>query len=247
MEATPQLGRSRWWLAGSLTALLASTGCCGSFVVSGRYHYEAFSPDDVAVAVEEPNCGAEHESCPPPMLVGPQIVLPAIPLPDLPSVPEYCCEKRQQWQQTAAAMQTSVAQFLQPGPPPPVKPPHSRFHPLPTQPVFAPRPEYKPPELLGIEPKQPKDGESRDPKPAEEIPTPAAEIEAGELLREPTWHDLPPPRPLLTPAAPEALPMPQPRADDQAPRPLPHDESRGSVAPIRFEWVEPNPLRAGKK
>ena len=90
-----------------------------------------------------------------------------------------------------------------------MRPPHPRFLPVPTRPVFAPRPEYEPPHPLGLVP-VPHFGE----------PTPA-------ILDE---HE---PPPLVAPES--ALPLPSPHeAPREAPRDAPRDEpNSGANEPDR--------------
>jgi hypothetical protein len=121
--------------------------------------------------------------------------------------------------------------YLQPEAPP-LKPPHSRFHPLPTQPVFAARAEYAPPEL--VNPPKPELHPTALPQPEElplPIPVPAA--------TEPNWREAPRMRP----------PQPPPETNDAAPALLPApnqgDASRGSISTTSHQQFEPNPLRKG--
>jgi hypothetical protein len=68
------------------------------------------------------------------------------------------CEDRQRLQDYCHAAKPYVAgPFMHPGNEPAyevqqatVQPPHSKFHPVPTRPVFETRPEYLPPQPMGV-------------------------------------------------------------------------------------------------
>jgi|GEM_PF-5623417 hypothetical protein len=74
--------------------------------------------------------------------------------------PSECtsCEDRQRLQDYGhAAMPYVAGPFMHPGNAPAyaahqatIKPPHSKFHPVPTRPVFETRAEYHPPEPMGV-------------------------------------------------------------------------------------------------
>ena len=74
--------------------------------------------------------------------------------------PSECasCEDRQRLQDYGhAAMPYVAGPFMHPGNTPTyvaqqatIKPPHSKFHPVPTRPVFETRAEYHPPEPMGV-------------------------------------------------------------------------------------------------
>lgn len=195
--------------------VVASSGCAGG-LVSRRI-------------TDEPGCAAEIVEDDLPLRRGiPVAVLPSFNMPRC-----FTRAGRQQWND-------DIRDFLQPAPAPPLKPPHSRFHPLPTQPVFATRPEYAAPvslDLPAIAGMQP----VAEVPLAEEIPVPVAE----ELHSEPQPRPLPSPRSNVPPAegepAPQARPIPLPSNESKG-----GDASRGSIAPASFvRVVEPNPLRDG--
>lgn len=216
----------------ALSIALAASGCCAP-MISGRYG-------------EEPTCGAE--------LASPEPLEPeyrsfslsrGVPIAvDFDWRLPRCFSR-----QGRAELSHEVHEFLQSRPPAPLKPPHSRFHPLPTQPVFASRAEYSAPELLEP-PAAPPPAELADAPPVEAIPIPLPDGEApGAPWREQREEQ---PLPLSQPpmidreARPSApgpmlLAPPQPDADQG-------DASRGTIAPMSFRFVdEPNPLRASTR
>ena len=222
----PSLRRTTASLA--LGTLLAASGCCGPALVSQRFN--------------EPGCGAEVCEVEPEHFNAEQDYAfdrPGVPVMVWPNVTLPRCLTRTHWREQSAELRHEVNAMLQPEPPAPLKPPHSRFHPLPTQPVFAQRAEYKQPELLGVPAAAPP---ATSPG-LEEIAIPVPEPSTGE----PTWHDLPAPRPLDP--VPEAAPAPAPRPTETQPplrQPPTDDASRGAIAPASYSWHEPNPLRSAR-
>lgn len=212
---------------GALCLLLALPGCCGNLLVSERFgdplagdcHSGICQPDSVMPTHEDGSSLDDARQ--------------AFPRPALPPLPTFCwpgwlnCDRL--WL-AHHQVKENFSEMLQPGPPPPVKPPHSRFHPVPTQAVFSPRAEYSPPEVLGIKPEELQMlREAQVPAnngALEAIPTPLPEAENA-------------PEPLSAPVpSPALLPL-SPPASAQRPR----DPSKGPVAQVKFLSVEPNPLR----
>lgn len=206
-------------LAAVLALACTAGGCCGNLLLSQRFG--------------EPTCGVGQDAAAELELT---LERPGIPVMAWPNITLPRCLHRQHWRKA----REDFAESLQPSPPPPTKPPHSRFHPLPTQPVFAQRAEYAVPELLGVDPHQPH-GEPLLAPPAEELAIPIPVPDAG---REPTWHDLPAPQPQTSPLEEELLPPPEVEAQPPALEAPAKDASRGDIAPASYlRTLEPNPLR----
>jgi hypothetical protein len=188
----------------ALAMLLAASGCCGNCIVSQRY-------------ARDPNCGAEL------LEENDGVARRGVPVMAWPS-----SLGRAQFRDRTKRWRHDFAASLQPEPLPPTKPPHSRFHPLPTQHVFAPRAEYAAPALFGAELHSPPEAGLLAP-PAEQIPIPLPD------------HDQHAPLPLPPGEASEG-----PMLDMQPPQlqSPPADPSRGTIAPTSaVQWSEPNPLR----
>lgn len=201
-------------LATALLSLAVASGCRTPFLVSQR----CVEPTCEAVIDEAPEVCADPEVAGIPVMVWPQIAWPA-------------CLRRDRLHARQQAMRDDFNDFLQPQPPAPLKPPHSRFHPLPTQPAFAQRAEYRSPELLGVDPNLPQPLPGDLPE-VEAIPIPTPDEPA-----EPTWRDLPRTNPLRPAPQGEALPRPVPPPPPAMLRPPAppaedrNDASRGPVAP----------------
>jgi hypothetical protein len=190
--------------ATALAMLLAASGCCGNCIVSQRY-------------ASDPNCGAEVVD------ENGDIARRGVPVMAWPN-----SLGQARWRERTARFRHDFAASLQPEQLPPTKPPHSRFHPLPTQHVFAPRADYVAPALFGAELHSPPEAGLLAP-PAEQIPIPLPD------------HDPHAPLPLPPAAASEG-----PMLDMQPPQlqSPPADPSRGTIAPTSaVQWSEPNPLR----
>ena len=107
-----------------------------------------------------------------------------------------------------------------------IRPPHSLFHPVPTRPVFAPRPEYSPPVPLGIKVER-SDGPANhaDSKAApNQQPVPPVEEPLPEPTDEghPTQSQTPdndPPTDDSPPAAPQRTTAPPLPTDPKTPPP----------------------------
>ncbi|HTN77587.1 MAG TPA: hypothetical protein VL096_20150 [Pirellulaceae bacterium] len=205
--------------ATALASTLAVSGCCGNFLVSERFGHAV----DQGAAADCPDgqCGSGR--------IGGQRELP-----------KFCWPgwlQRDHWASKHRRVKDEFAEMLQPGPPPPVKPPHSRFHPVPTLPVFASRAEYRPPELLGGHPGEETTTAPTPAAPAnsELIPTPTAESAT------PIWQ---------APTAPQLIPAPhgndEPEAIPPAAPTPPADPTKGPVAQASYQSPSPNPLRSGK-
>jgi hypothetical protein len=210
MDATSTHYRACCIAIGILIA--GASGCCHPLAISGRFDAAAL----------EPNCGiAEPEA-----IIDAEAVAggysdvafarPALAWPHgltRDGLRQHCAHFR--------------ANYLQPEPPP-LKPPHARFHPLPTQPVFAARAEYAPPEALGAVAVP-----HSVATPPEELPLPIPSPAAAQ----PVWRSkstIERPIPPTDNGSGPAL-IPPPSAQ-------PLDNSRGSIAPTSFQ-LEPNPLR----
>jgi hypothetical protein len=147
----------------ALVAAACAGGCCGPVIVSQRFQGHDCTPGGALLCRDCEATAADAES-------------------DA-SVQDCPASMRRGWltglRFHAAGWKHNVSQWLQPGPAVPVKPPHSRFHPVPTQPVFEPRPEYGSPEPLGLQRPETHEhsllGNSRLPAPLEHAaqPTPA--------------------------------------------------------------------------
>lgn len=193
-------------------AVVASGGCAGG-IISQRYS-------------QEPNCAAEIEE-------GKTAWGRGIPIAAWPGINLPRCLKRE----GRHALHQNFNELLQPEPAPPLKPPHSRFHPLPTQPVFAQRSEYTQPELLQAVTTGP--STQFVGPPAEEIPVPIPE----PLPVDATMREVPALKPVIPPRSQNSPPPARP-IDTLPATPPKDDASRGSIAPASFTWaVEPNPLR----
>lgn len=216
----------------ALLLALAASGCCAP-MISGRYG-------------EEPTCGAE--------LAPPEPLEPEYRSFSLSRGVPIAVDFDWQWprcfsRQGRAELSQDMNELLQPRPPAPLKPPHSRFHPLPTQPVFAAREEYAAPELLE-KPAVAPPVEIADAPPVEAIPIPLPDGEASAApwreqrdaaplpLTQPPMVD-----PKAAPAAPGPMLLVPPQPDVGTP-----DASRGSIAPMSYHFVEEaNPLRASTR
>ncbi len=212
-------------LAAALIAALA--GCCGPLVLSHRN-----SPASISSCTD-----GEYSDCPS-GTCGPTLP-PLASCPTLPAWPR--CLTGQHWCDKSRHWRAEVNEYLQPGPAPPLKPPLPRFHPVPTQPVFAQRAGYAAPELVGADPLPPLAAPELLDLPLEEIPIP---VPAPTAPQQPPWQRVAPPGP----AAPAPLPAPlqQPAPDpfpvEPAPLPLKNDNVlRGPIGPVRF--LEPDHAR----
>ena len=203
--------------ATALLSLAVASGCRSPFLVSQR----CVEPTCEAVIGEAPEFYDDQRAPGIPVMVWPQVAWPA-------------CLQRDRLHARQQALREDFNDFLQPQPPAPLKPPHSRFHPLPTQPAFAQRAEYRSPELLGVDPLAP--------HAAPLLPGDLPEVEAIPIPTpdeptEPTWQDLPRTNPLRPAPQGEALPRPVPAPPPAMLRPAAppsdnsDDASRGPVAP----------------
>ena len=207
----------------ALGMLLLASGCCGNLLVSQRFH-------DGCASCAAGDCASSMEQVATPDSTASESAV------SRPSLPRFCWPgwlHRGRLHAARQQMSHEIEEFLDPGPPPPVKPPHSRFHPLPTQPVFAARAEYRAPEVVGLTPEQralQKRGVAPQllPEP-EDVPTPAAEPV-------PDAHQKP------TPAS-DPFPGNPPTSREPTLLPPPADPTKGPIAPASFESPEPNPLR----
>jgi hypothetical protein len=221
MEATSVPFRACCLTIGILIG--GASGCCRPIVLSGRF-------DDARVM--DPTCAALGDDA-----VGDSAAWDregvvrghGLPAMQLPAVAWPHCLTRAGFRQGCDDFRNN---YLQPEAPP-LKPPHSRFHPLPTQPAFAPRAEYPAPQLVG-HPHAPAHPAAL-PSPEElplPIPVPSAEPNLRDAPRRKVEEDA---APVLIPS-PSAPALPVPRV---------LDESRGSISPTSFQQAEPNPLRKG--
>lgn len=213
----------------ALLAAVFASGCAGGIVS----HRNGFEPNCAAEVIEEGEWEGELR------------VRRGIPVAIWPGAKVPRCFSRE----GRAEISEDFREMLQPEPPAPLKPPHSRFHPLPTQPVFAQRAEYHQPELLGVDPSLAPKELDNGPF-SEEIPIPVPEAAPPE----PGWRSLPAPRPNPPAAMPPSAPqLPQPQLEEPRPQARPiemeppklqPDASRGTVAPASFTFTtEANSLR----
>lgn len=236
MTSAPRMATMRWIpqfaFANRKTALLAVfatvslAGCCGPLIVSHRIGHDPLAG---CVAAEDSAVCPDEQRSPTP-------ALPAMALPALPTLPPWL--RCTHWKAKSRHLREDFGEFLQPGAEPPLKPPHARFHPVPTQPVFAMRAGYAVPQLVGADPH----AEHLPPQPLseqlDEIPVPIPDADAPQ---QPTWRELPGPQPLIPPPVPN--PSTESSSDDAVPLPMNPDALRGPIGRVQFFSPEPNPLR----
>jgi hypothetical protein len=149
-----------------------------------------------------------------------------IVVPSLPALPLWL--QCSHWKAKSHHLRHEFGEFLQPAPEPPLKPPHARFHPVPTQPVFSARAGYIAPQLVGVHPPADPHVEHLPSRPLseqfDEIPVPIPDVPPAQPIQ-------PVPDPLSSPPA-ETEPLPQN-----------NDALRGPIGRVQFLSAEPNPLR----